>query len=150
MELARKHTPIDGACHCRNIRFVLQWPDAEPVIRVRKCGCTFCHKHAGSWTSHRNAELFVEINDRSLVSNYHFGTKTADFCICTVCGVVPFVFCEIDDRQYAVVNINTFQDIGNFLFSSAPANFDGEDTQGRIERRKRNWIPNVRLDGLAT
>jgi hypothetical protein len=150
VELVRKHTPIDGACHCRNIRFVLRWPDSEPVIAVRKCGCTFCHKHAGAWTSHRSAELVVEINDRSLVSNYNFGTKTADFCVCTVCGVVPFVLCEIDDRQYAVVNVNTFQEVGSFSFSSAPTNFDGEDTKGRLDRRKRNWISNVRLDGFAT
>lgn len=150
MESVRKYTPIDGACHCGNIHFVLRWPNSEPVIPVRKCGCTFCHKHAGSWTSHRNAELVVEINDRSLVSNYEFGTKTADFCVCSVCGVVPFVLSEIDDKQYAVVNVNTFQESGNFSFSSAPTNFDGEDTEGRLKRRKRNWISNVLLDGSAT
>lgn len=150
MELARKHTPIDGACHCGNIRFVLLWPDSEPVIPVRKCGCTFCHKHTGSWTSHRSAELVVEINDRSLVSKYNFGTKTADFCVCSVCGVVPLVLSEIDDRQYAVVNVNTFQEIDNFSFSSASADFDGENIKGRLKRRKRNWISNVLLDGSAT
>ena len=145
----RELTSINGACHCGNIRFVLRWPESEPEIPVRKCGCTFCQKHTGAWTSHRSAELVVEIDDRSLVSQYNFGTKTADFCICSVCGVVPFVLSVIDDKQYAVVNVNTFEDINSLSISSSSTNFDGEDAESRLDRRKRNWIPNVLLKASA-
>jgi len=83
------------------------------------------------------------VNDRSLVSSYKFGTETADFYVCSVCGVVPLALSEIDDCQYAVVNVNTFEDIDSLSFSSSTSNFEGEDTGSRLERRKRNWIPNV-------
>ena len=140
---------INGACHCGNIHFLLGWPDSETEIHVRKCGCTFCEKHAGAWTSHGSSQLVVEIDNESLCSKYTFGTKTAEFFVCSVCGVVPFVLSEIDDNQYAVVNVKVFEDVGGFSFSSASTNFDGEDAGTRLERRKRNWIPNVLVNRLT-
>ena len=143
MDSAGRHTSIHGSCHCGNVRFVLRWPESESEIPVRVCSCTFCQKHAGAWTSHRNSELAIEVDDRSLVSAYRFGTKTADFCVCSVCGVAPFVLSEIDGNRYAVVNVNTFDDVGGLSYSRSRSDFDGEDTGSRLERRKRNWIPNV-------
>ena len=143
MESERQHTSIRGSCHCGNIQFVLRWPKSESRIPVRRCSCTFCQKHTGAWTSHRDSEVSIEVNDRSLVSSYKFGTETADFYVSSVCGVVPLALSEIDDCQYAVVNVNTFEDIDSLSFSSSTSNFEGEDTGSRLERRKRNWIPNV-------
>ena len=149
-ELAQEPTRIEGACHCRNIRFVLLWPGSETQIHTRNCSCTFCQKRGGSWTSHHRAELSAEIDDPSLVSKYQFGTKTADFYVCSVCGVVPFVVCEIDNTQYAVVNVASFETVGDLSLSSSSSNFDGEDTSSRLERRKRNWIPNVIISTTTT
>ena len=140
---------IEGACHCRNIRFSLLWPEPVSEIPVRMCGCTFCQVRTGSWTSHHDAELVAEIKDSSSVSKYRFGTKTANFYVCSVCGVVPFVISEIDDRQYAVVNVSSFDKIGSLSFSSSSTDFDGEDTGSRLERRKRNWIANVKISSAA-
>ena len=89
-------TQIAGSCHCRNIRFVLLWPEPAPVISARKCSCSFCQKHVGAWTSHPRSKLTVKIIDSSSVSKYRFGTKTADFYVCSACGIVPFVLSEID------------------------------------------------------
>ena len=150
MESARQHTAIPGSCHCGNVRFVLGWPTSESQIPVRRCSCTFCQKHAGAWTSHRDSELRIEVHDRSRITRYRFGTETADFYICSVCGVVPLVLSEIDDCQYAVVNVNTFEDIGGLLLCSSSSNFDGENVGSRLERRKRNWIPSVLLTTSAT
>ena len=145
MDSAGRHTSIRGSCHCGNIRFVLRWPESESEIPVRKCGCTFCQKHGGAWTSHRSSELAVEVDGRSPVSTYRFGTGTADFYVCSACGVAPFVLSEIDDNRYAVVNVNTFDDAGDLSLSVSASDFDGEDTGSRLERRKRNWIPKVLL-----
>ncbi len=141
---------ISGSCHCGNLRFALLWPAADSKIAVRECGCTFCKKHAGAWTSHRSSELTVDIIDESIVSRYKFGTKTADFYICSACGIVPFVLSEIDKQTYAVVNVNTFHDGDSISFSSSTTNFDGEDTANRLERRKRNWIPSVIINTLGS
>jgi hypothetical protein len=145
----REHTPIDGACHCGNISFVLKWPNAITEIPVRECGCTFCQKHTGAWTSHRDSELYIDVRDMALVSKYVFGTKTADFYVCSVCGVVPLVLSAIDGQQFAVVNVNTFDLADGLSFSSTPTNFDGEDTGSRLERRKKNWIPAVVVKSSA-
>jgi hypothetical protein len=81
--------------------------------------------------------------DKQIVSRYAFGTRTAQFHICTKCGVVPLVTSEIDGKMYAVVNVNAFQDVDRSLLKNASATFDAEDEQSRLARRKRNWISRV-------
>jgi len=85
----------------------------------------------------------VTVKDAALVSKYAFGTETAQFHICAECGVVPVVTCEIDGRLYAVVSVNAFEGVDPALFRRASASFDAEDKDGRLARRKRNWIGNV-------
>lgn len=79
------------------------------------------------------------------VSKYRFGTSTADFYVCSKCGVVPFVISEIDDVLYAVVNVQSFDNVDTSSLSCVTTNFDDEDTAGRLDRRKRNWISKVRI-----
>lgn len=136
---------IHGACHCGNISFKLNWSPEPERIPARACGCTFCVKHGGVWTSCPTGSLQVHVEDRSQVSAYAFGTKTADFHVCTRCGVVPVVSCRLDDRLYAVVNINTFEGVPAGMLQHSPASFDGEDEATRLARRRRNWIPEVQF-----
>src|SRR5881396_2535299 len=134
---------IRGSCHCGNISFELAW-DPDPVeIPARACGCTFCLKHGGVWTSNPAATLRVNIADPALVSKYAFGTETAVFHTCVKCGVVPLVTSEIDERTYAVVGVNAFDNVDPALLRRAPISFDGEDVESRLARRKRNWIGRV-------
>jgi hypothetical protein len=135
---------IEGKCHCGNIRYALDWPGSATEIKIRACGCTFCTKHGGNWTSHRDSELTAVVRDASLVSKYRFGTGTADFHVCSRCGAVPFVTSSIEDRLYAVVNVNTLEGINLSSLVREATNFDGEEAADRLERRKRNWIRNVR------
>ena len=136
---------IAGKCHCGNIRFVLDWPGEMGSIGIRACGCDFCSKHGASWTSHRDAQLAAEIGDASLVSKYRFGTGTADFYVCARCGAVPFATSAIDDRLYAVVNVNTVEGLHRAVPARTATNFDAEAAGERLERRQRNWIPTVRI-----
>ena len=141
--------PLAGGCHCENIQFTLHWPEAETEILKRMCGCRFCQLHQGAWTSHRDAKLSVAITDDALVSKYRFGTKTADFFVCSVCGVVPVVACEIDGDIYGIASVNALKDTGDFSLSSTATDFDGEDTGSRLDRRQRNWIPNVKIESAT-
>src|SRR5471032_333934 len=77
---------IDGKCHCGNIAFVLDWPGEPSEIAARECGCSFCIKHGGVWTSNRDASLSVTLRHAGLVSRYAFGTETAKFYVCGRCG----------------------------------------------------------------
>jgi hypothetical protein len=137
---------IRGSCHCGNVRFELAWPGDATAIPGRRCGCTFCRKHGGVWTSNPAAALVVRIERPAQVSRYAFGTATAQFVVCANCGAVPLVTSRIDDRVHAVVNVNTFDGIEPARISISPASFDGEEVGDRLARRKRNWIPDVRME----
>src|SRR3989442_1997413 len=131
-------------CHCGIISFSLTWAPDPAEIPARACSCSFCIKHGGVWTSNPCGALEVVIKDPALVSKYSFGTRTAEFHTCARCGIVPVVTSRIDGRLYAVVSVNAFEDVDQSLLRRAPASFDGEGTESRLARRKRNWIADVK------
>ncbi|HKP67025.1 MAG TPA: hypothetical protein VJX31_10395 [Casimicrobiaceae bacterium] len=83
------------------------------------------------------------MRDRARVSDYAFGTGTAAFHVCTACGVVPVVTSRVDGRLYAVVNVNTFDDVAASLLRRASSNLEDETETDRLARRARNWIADV-------
>ena len=137
---------IAGGCHCGNIAFSLEWPADAAQIGRRECGCSFCQKHGAAWTSHPEARLNIHIKDAASASRYRFGTATADFHVCTRCGVPSLVTCEIDGTLYGIVNVNALEPTDGISFTTTSTNFDGEKVDDRLDRRQRNWIPSVRLN----
>jgi hypothetical protein len=136
---------INGKCHCGNIALELEWRGDPHAIPARACGCSFCVKHGGVWTSDPGARLTVVVGDPALVSRYAFGTRTATFHICARCGIVPLVTSEIADRLYAVVNVNALENVDPAWLRRGAADFAGEAVEARLARRQRNWIADVRL-----
>ena len=136
---------ISGSCHCGNITFSLDWRPEPAEIPARACGCSFCLKHGGLWTSCPTGSLRITIRQPALVSRYSFGTRTAEFHVCSSCGVVPVVTSRIDGRLYAVVSVNAFQDVDPALLKRAAARYDGESESARLARRKLNWIADVEV-----
>ena len=134
---------LNGKCHCGNIAFELDWAGGSPEIPARACGCSFCVKHGGVWTSNPNSRLIVAIRDASLVSKYVFGSRTATFHVCSRCGIVPLVTSEIANHLYAVVNVNVLENIDQARILRATADFEGEEVESRLARRTRNWIADV-------
>jgi hypothetical protein len=134
---------ITGTCHCRNISFTLTWEPDPTEIPVRACTCSFCVKHGCVWTSNPNGALRIVVEHPTLVSGYAFETRTAEFHVCSRCGIVPVATSRIDDNLYAVVNVNTFEGVEPSLLRRASASFDGEAQASRLDRRKRNWIADV-------
>ena len=138
---------IHGSCHCGNIRVTLDWPNSGPGIPVRACGCGLCTKHRAAWTSHSDGRFYLQIADKARVTQYRFGTKTADFHVCLTCGAIPIVTCAIEGIRYAVLNVNTFDDVDRSEFVETTTNFESETTESRLARRQRNWTPEaVRTD----
>ena len=136
---------ISGSCHCGNITFSLDWRPEPAEIPARACSCSFCLKHGGLWTSCPTGSLRITIRQPGLVSGYSFGTRTAEFHVCSSCGVVPVVTSRIDGRLYAVVSVNAFQDVDPALLKRAAAKYDGESESARLARRKLNWIADVEV-----
>lgn len=134
---------INGRCHCGNIAYSLNWAPSPTEIPARACGCSFCLKHGGVWTSCPTGSLTVLVKDRAKVSPYTFGTGTASFHVCARCGVVPVVTSRIGGRLYAVVNVHTMEGVDPALLRHAPVSFDTEDEATRLARRARGWIASV-------
>ena len=81
------------------------------------------------------------VADPSQSGEYRFGTMTADFHVCKTCGIVPIVTCVIEGVRYAVVNVNTFDNVDISELAETPSNFEGEGIESRLARRRRNWTP---------
>jgi hypothetical protein len=141
---------IHGKCHCGNIAFDLELEGDPQELPARACGCSFCVKHGGVWTSNPKARLTVTVGDRSLVSPYAFGTRTATFHVCARCGSVPLVTSEVANHLYAVVNVNVLESVDPSSLRKQATSFEGEDVESRLARRTRNWIADVRFaEGTA-
>ena len=137
---------IHGKCHCGNIAFEIQWEGDPPEIPARACDCSFCVKHGGVWTSNPQSRLAVTIGDAVLVSKYTFGSHTSTFHVCSRCGAVPLVTSEIADHLYAVLNVNVLENVEQSWLRRVAVSFEGENVGSRLERRKRNWIGDVRIE----
>ncbi|TFY96156.1 GFA family protein [Ramlibacter humi] len=136
---------IHGRCHCGNLRFELDWRPEPAAIPARACDCGFCTRHGGVWTSCPAGALRVTVEDPAQVNRYTFATRTAVFHVCRRCGVVPLVTSSIEGREYAVVNVNSFDGLPPGLVQPAPVSFGNETEAQRLARRARNWIADVRF-----
>lgn len=132
---------LQGGCHCGNIRVAISWADRHQAIPVRACGCSFCIKHQAVWTSHPDGSFDLQVADASRTTPYRLGTNTAEFHVCSTCGVAPIVTCVIEGTRYAVLNANTFDDVKSLQLAQTATDFEGETTQSRLARRRRNWTP---------
>ena len=137
---------LHGRCHCGNIAFDLAWEPSPAEIPARACGCTFCVKHGGLWTSDPGASLRVVVGDPGSVSRYEFGTRTAQFHICARCGAVPVVTSLIGGRLHAVVSVNALEGVEPSMIRRVGVSFDGEDEVARLARRQRGWIADVTFE----
>lgn len=134
---------ITGSCHCGNIAFTLDWTPEPAEIPARACTCSFCSKRGGVWTSCPTGAVEIRVRDPALLSRYVFGTRTAEFLVCSKCGVVPAVTSLIEDHLYAVVSVNAFDNVDAAMIRRSAASFEGESEELRLARRTRNWISRV-------
>lgn len=76
-----------------------------------------------------------------MLRRYQFGLKTADFLLCEDCGCYIAAISEAGGKERATLNA---AGIGLPEFSGREAqavSYDDEDTEGRLSRRIRNWMP---------
>jgi hypothetical protein len=90
------------------------------------------------------------IKDPALESKYTLGSGNAVFHTCARCGIVPVVTSRIDGKFYAVVNVNSFEGVDPSIIRRESTNFDGEDSETRAARWKRNWIADVEYVDCGT
>jgi hypothetical protein len=134
---------IAGGCHCGNIELAYASPLPPAELRVRSCDCSFCTKQGAYYTSHPEGRLEVVITDRERFKSYRFATLTADAWFCTRCGTFVLMTSEIENRLFAVLNVNCLNDL-HFNRLTVPSLSLSEDSaEQRLSRRQKAWIGSV-------
>ena len=134
---------LRGSCHCGNVEFTLFTEISAGDLVARRCSCSMCRRHGASYISDPGARLVLRYGDPSLLSVYRLGHGTAQWIICSRCGVLTAVLCEIDDRLRAVVRVQSM--VGHAFPVEVPTDFEAESIAERLERRARNWIGTVEV-----
>src|SRR5437763_9128572 len=130
-----------GQCHCGAIRVELTTdrPPGEQVLGA--CQCSFCRKHNARAFSDPKAQVILTATDPQHLQRYSFGLKTSDQIICRRCGVYVAMTLTEQGRVWSVLNIDTLVDRALFTRTLEPRDYDAEDREGRIARRKARWCP---------
>jgi hypothetical protein len=131
---------LEGTCHCANIAIVLETEQDPRALPLRACGCSFCRRHGARTTADPAGRARVGIQDRSLLSNYVFGLRTAEMVVCARCGMYCAAVLRDGGGAWAVHNANLFLDPA-FDRPAQPVSYEGETAEQRIARRKRTWTP---------
>ncbi len=141
--MSSETTALAGRCHCGNIELVFETGRPLEELPLRVCGCSFCVRHGGRYTSDPGGALRFTVRDPARLVRYRFGMKTADFIICGTCGVFLAAMTTADGSASAVVNVNSFARGGDFTQTPTEMDYDVEDEATRTARRKANWTPVV-------
>ncbi|MFM9829678.1 MAG: hypothetical protein ACKVOB_13210 [Sphingomonas sp.] len=89
-----------------------------------------------------SGELLIEFADERVICHYQFGLMTADFLICSTCGVYLAALDYNAETLIGVLNARTLDRFGEFGMPQA-VSFEGEDATERSARRLARWTPTV-------
>jgi hypothetical protein len=132
---------IEGGCHCGNVRYMFAASKAVAALGLRACQCDFCRAHGARTTSDPNGAMRIRIRDREKLQRYRFGLKTADFLICSACGVFIGALMTANGKRFFTVNANTFKPPPAYDIIAVAKDFSAEDSGGRTDRRAQLWTP---------
>ena len=135
---------LKGGCHCGNVEFTLSTEKSTDDLVPRRCSCSMCRRHGASYVSDPDGRLVLRYREPSLLSLYRFGHGTAQWIICSRCGALTALLCEIDDRLRAVVRVQSMVEHA-FPASERPTDFEAESVAERLARRAKTWIGTVEV-----
>lgn len=109
---------IDGACHCKTVRFNVKL--ANGLHTARRCTCSYCTmRGAVAVSADLNGITILEGEDA--LTTYQFNTMTAKHFFCSKCGIYTFHQRRSDPSQYGV-NVACLEAISPFDFDELPVN----------------------------
>src|SRR3954463_16384352 len=129
-------TTLEGTCHCRNIAILLETQQEPRTLPLRAGAFSFCRRHGARTTADPAGRARIGIQDRSLLSSYVFGLRTAEMVVCARCGMYCAAVLREGTGAWAVQNANLFLDPA-FDRPAQAVSYEGETAEQRIARRKR-------------
>ena len=85
----------------------------------------------------------ASISGTERLTRYRFGQATADFLLCSRCGVYVAAVIEHEGRHFATINAAGLQIPLLATRSATPVSYEGEDAEARRQRRLDRWMPVV-------
>jgi hypothetical protein len=116
MELDIKQ--IDGACHCRTVRFHVRLTNG--LHTARRCNCSYCRMRGAIAVSVDVGGLSILAGGDAL-SVYQFNTMSAKHYFCSKCGVYTHHQRRSTPHQFGV-NVACLEGISPFDFDEVPVN----------------------------
>jgi hypothetical protein len=120
MDKDRKIDRIDGACHCKTVRFYVQLTDG--LRSARRCNCSYCRMRGGVAVS-ANLDGIAIIAGAETLSTYQFNTMSAKHYFCSKCGIYTHHQRRSNPNQFGV-NVACLEGISPFDFDEVPV-YDG-------------------------
>ena len=129
-----------GSCHCGNI--VLAYRTSVPPSEwpIRACQCSFCRAHGAETTSDPSGSVTFRVADADRLQQYRFGSRSADFLVCGICGVYVAAVMKTSRGQFATVNVNTLA-AAEPRAAAAAVSYDEESSEEKRSRREQRWTP---------
>src|SRR5215510_683511 len=141
---------LKGGCHCGNVELTFATDQPPEALAIRACQCSFCTRHGARTVTDRQGRLEIRVGSPSELSRYQFGLRTSEFLLCKRCGVyLAAVLTTPEGNCYATLNINALDAGRRFTQAPVAVDYEGEDADRRIARRKQNWTPAVIHIGIS-
>jgi hypothetical protein len=135
---------IRGGCHCKRARVEFTTHQEPAATNPRACDCSFCKKHGAAYVSDPAGRLRIIVGDPSALRSYRQGSGTAEFRLCSGCGVLVAVTFEHAGRLYGAVNAACL-DEDSGLGGRIPASPQGLSPEQKVARWLRVWVPDVQV-----
>jgi hypothetical protein len=139
--MSESTTVYGGACHCGALGFSLRATQPPARWIVRACQCRFCRAHGALSCSDPDGSLEFHASDRAAVSRYRFGHRTADFLVCSRCGVYVGAILETPRGRFGIVNVLALQPMPPGLPAAVAMDYEDEAVDQRRARREERWSP---------
>ena len=111
---------VNGACHCRGVRFTARLTDG--FGSARRCTCSYCRMR-GAIAVSADLDGINITQGRELLTVYQFNTNTAKHYFCSRCGIYTHHQRRSNPRQYGV-NVACLDGMSPFDFEEVPV-YDG-------------------------
>jgi hypothetical protein len=132
-----------GLCHCRAVGFLYGTALAPESWPIRACQCTFCRAHSALSASDPEGSLqFLEHTPNAL-RRYRFGQKTADFLLCSDCGMYVGAMMQSESNAFGIINVRMLDSLLDRLREPERLSYDAEGLVERRRRRESRWTPIV-------
>ena len=128
----------EGGCHCGNIQVWFETEISPADFKPRSCQCSFCRKHSTRALSDTNGNIHLSVTSKAELNRYKFGHNSAEFLICTRCGVYVSAYMPDGNKAYANVMANALRDHEAFP-PGIPINYGVENETNKLKRRRGVW-----------